>query len=490
MFKPNRTISSPMLFEYINNEQKSKQYSSINLDLSSDIQKAITNPLLSTSPNISIGWTDVPTVKSAENIISSTIMPISSSAVAINSIQTYNINQAFAQLKSSIITRGMTYANNTLATRRGYIAENFIAETYNIDATIKKIPDRAVVPESTQNASPDIIYDGGKKTASLKFYQDAASSAKAQTNPKYENQDRIIPSDQVDEGKRQLSVLANKNEVKGRMEAANLQRKTSQKLDATIKGSDGAESTPLTKENSDELAKAFKVDKAGNKIFDEAQFDSAFKKTGITKKVQLAKVMNELKGIGIAAAIGLGTGFAIGFIVTLAQNGLNPNSIRNAFVAATYQSFESAATTTVGALLGVITHKATESLAQLITTHMGSDIASSTVQNISTICNMSVVGTLTVIAFSIYQFTKLKLQGYNTKECLLRTGKTAALSLSILLISIIAQGLIGGYAGMVVSITSGIILTGYTIVQNKHNNIVARKITYYSIELCRPKIIT
>lgn len=41
---------------------------------------------------------------------------------------------------------------------------------------------------------------------------------------------------------------------------------------------------------------------------------------------------NELKGVGIAAIIGFATGASIGFIVTLAQNGLSPESFKLAAI--------------------------------------------------------------------------------------------------------------------------------------------------------------
>ncbi len=77
------------------------------------------------------------------------------------------------------------------------MAENFVAESYNIDAVIKKSSDRATVPQGHDKNSPDIVYDHGRQKASLKFYQDAEASAKAQSDPDYGNQARIVPSDMI-----------------------------------------------------------------------------------------------------------------------------------------------------------------------------------------------------------------------------------------------------------------------------------------------------
>lgn len=50
---------------------------------------------------------------------------------------TNDVNQAFSDLIANVSRRGMQYANNTVASRGGYMAENFVADSYNLDATIK-----------------------------------------------------------------------------------------------------------------------------------------------------------------------------------------------------------------------------------------------------------------------------------------------------------------------------------------------------------------
>ena len=89
---------------------------------------------------------------------------------------THDVNQAFSDLVANVSRRGMQYANNTVASRGGYMAENFVADSYNLDATIKRSDaPRATVPEENGLSSPDIQY--GDEQASLKFYKDAKSSA-------------------------------------------------------------------------------------------------------------------------------------------------------------------------------------------------------------------------------------------------------------------------------------------------------------------------
>lgn len=45
---------------------------------------------------------------------------------------THDVNQAFSDLVANVSRRGMQYANNTVASRGGYMAENFVADSYII----------------------------------------------------------------------------------------------------------------------------------------------------------------------------------------------------------------------------------------------------------------------------------------------------------------------------------------------------------------------
>lgn len=495
MFAQKRLISDTRhVPSSLNQRTKHKHITSANGTLLQEITKpSSSHPMGKRSKYDSVVNISVPSYSrnNTDRLASLATAPVVANAVGINSVQTYRIGQAFEQLRTSIISRGTQYANNSEASRRGYIAENFTAESYNIDATIKRISDRAVVPDSHQKASPDIIYDHGKKQASLKFYMDAEASAKAQTNPEYGEQVRIVPADQLEDGKAKLGQLAKKNKAKGRTDAANIQKDTAKRMAATIKGSEGAESTALTKNQADEMSKSFTVDGNGNKKINEARLDKAIEDTGLTKKVENAKLTNELRGVGIAAAIGLGTGFALGFVVTLAQNGLNPESLKHAFVCGAKQGGISAVVAagsaaismTVGATVG-------GTIGTQIIANLGTNVAQKTAEKIYEMCNTGVVGILTITAFSVYEFTKLKLNNYGTKECLLRVGKSAALSLSVLVVSIVANYYWPTVGGIVVSVVSGVIMTGYSVYSSKCEKETMRKITFYSIELCRPVIAT
>lgn len=425
--------------------------------------------------------------KNRETTISSGIF---SPVLAANSyaigIQTTNITEKFSLLKKNLASLGEKYANNTFVSRSGFMAEKWHEGTYNLDSAIKKSSTRATMLRSNAKASADIIYDNNKE-ASLKYYKDASSSAKAQTNPNYGDQARIVPSDQVSEVKSVLKKIADHNLLKGRGNAAEIQNKTEILIDDRIRSGEKVTSTPLSKKDSLELAKAIRKDENGNVFVDKKQMNNVLKDNGVIKKVNSAIIKNELKGIGIAAAIGLGTGFAIGFLVGLAQNGLNPDSIKHAFTSSVEVAGESAILATGSTILGrTIGDVASKAFTDLVLNSSGKNIAENIAHNISKMCNLGVVGSLTIMAFSVYQFAKLKLGGYSTKESLLRTGKSAMLSFSVLLISIVAQGIYGGSAGIVVSIVAGVIVTGISVRRMVRNRKIAERITLHSIELCRP----
>ena len=196
----------------------------------------------------------------------------------------------------------------------------------------------------------------------------------------------------------------------------------------------------------------------------------------------------KLLGIGAAVAIGLGTGLTIGIIVSLAQNGLSPESIKNAFVCGAKTGAESAVLAGAGTLLGeTVGLVATKSLTEVVLGRIGGNLAESMLENITKMCNMAAVGAITIIACSIYTFAKLKIMGMSTKEALLRTGKSAALSGSILVLAIVAQGIWGGPAGIVVSVIAGVVMTGVVVYQSAHDREIREQISLKVIELSCPQ---
>ncbi len=110
-------------------------------------------------------------------------------------------------------------------------------------------------------------------------------------------------------------------------------------------------------------------------------------------------------------------------------------------------------------------------------------------ENLSKMIHMGAAGTLTIAVFSAYQFMKLKLRGAATKDALIQTGKQALFSLSLLAVSIAAQGIWGGAAGMIVSVSIGIIIICYSAANSVYQRHFSEKIRVYTIEKCYPSFL-
>lgn len=357
------------------------------------------------------------------------------------------------------------------------MAENFVADSYNLDATIKRSDaPRATVPEENGLSSPDIQY--GDEQASLKFYKDAKSSAMRQSDPGYGDQHRIVPSDQVDDAKAELAKKAQENRAKGRENAATQQEKTRDLIDDRIRGKDGTESTPMTKKQNDDLSKTIKKDENGNAYVDHEAMDKVMEDTGIKGKVKNAIRKNEIQGLASAVAIGAGIGFTIGFAVSLAQSGITPDSVKYAFVNGGKSGVASGVQSVVGYGIGRTIGQIATNAIEGVLSNAGLEITA----NISKMCTMGTVGAITVAVFSTVQFVKLIYYGECLKSAAIQVGKQALFSLSLLAISIAAQGMWGGPAGIIVSIGTGIVIVSYTIADAVHQRTFAEECHIKTIE--------
>ncbi len=274
--------------------------------------------------------------------------------------------------------------------------------------------------------------------------------------------------------------MIDKNIKKGRTDAARIQQEAKDRITDRICGDNGVESTPLTKKQSLDMAKSIEKDENGqiasNKI------NKILKETGTTRKVNHAILKNELSGLGLAVAIGAGIGLTIGFITTLAQTGVTPDSLKIAIAEGARAGVESGSLAAVsygiGRTLGEVATKAITGAMQ----NLGMGIS----ENMIKMVNMGVVGTMTTIVFSVYQFIKQKLNSMETREALIQVGKQALFSMSLLAVSIAAQGIWGGSAGIIVSISVGIIMIIYAVCDAIHQRHIAEEIRVYTINECYP----
>lgn len=194
---------------------------------------------------------------------------------------------------------------------------------------------------------------------------------------------------------------------------------------------------------------------------------------------------NELTGIGMAAAIGLGVGFTIGFVTTLAQQGVSIDSLKLAAGMGIKSGLEASFLATAGhIILSNVGETISSTISQVIIGRFGVQAS----ENLFRMCQMGVVGAVSSIVFSAWLFLKLKFQGFDTKSALVKATKSLGYSLGILFISIVSQGLWGGYAGIIVSISIGLTVVIYQFIKHQVSKKVIENIQLFSVEKMRPII--
>ena len=177
----------------------------------------------------------------------------------------------------------------------------------------------------------------------------------------------------------------------------------------------------------------------------------------VTKQV----IKNELKGLGLAVAIGVGIGFSLSMITQLAKTGISPKSLKNATVQSAKVSIESGGQAALTYGIG--------RLAKLLA-NMSKGMAQTTI-----------IGSLTIAALSAYQFAKLKQSGVSTRKALSTVGKETQVSLVMLAVSVIAQG-VWAPAANIVMLTIGLYMISRTVWSSKHQREIMEKIQIYTIE--------
>ncbi|MCL1626159.1 hypothetical protein [Bacteroides caecicola] len=214
--------------------------------------------------------------------------------------------------------------------------------------------------------------------------------------------------------------------------------------------------------------------------------DPFIDKDAMLKHTNRKRVLrNEFKGIGIAAAIGFATGASIGFIVTLAQNGLSPESFKLAAIEGGKVGLE-------GMAFGVIGHVASRTIGEMATSAMTGVLANAGMElteNLMKACNMGIVGSVIIVASSIYQFVRLKRAGCSTQECLARVGKQALVSVGSLAVCAVVQVTFGTGPAIVVGIAISAVLLSYSMYKAYQDKALAERIQGYVIEKSYPSII-
>lgn len=196
-------------------------------------------------------------------------------------------------------------------------------------------------------------------------------------------------------------------------------------------------------------------------------------------------IKNEIKGAGIAAVIGFVSGASIGFIISIAQNGISPDALKDAAINGGKIGVE-------GAALGLIGHIGTRLVGDIATNAMTgllSNFGIEITENITKACNMGIAGSIAIVTFSVYQFVRLKMNGASTKDALCSVGKNAAISVASLAVTVVVQAAFGGPAALAVSVGIGAVMLSYSMYNFYHDKRLMSRIHCYTIEKSYPFII-
>lgn len=217
--------------------------------------------------------------------------------IGIQNQHLQEINDAIDRLAKSINEH--PHLNLGEEQLKGYVAEEFVAGTFNVDALRKGSSHMAFTLQDNGYGSVDIGTNFGK-SYSLKYanYADKAESYQAVLNrgtglPKYEGQELLIAPEQVDDAKAWAVRRAATNKDI-RPDVAASHEYTKEHLVGTISDSEGVESKPLSVKEAKKIAREAK----------NTEFDP--EKHGITKEQYLAEVrvdyLNQVMKAGLTAA--------------------------------------------------------------------------------------------------------------------------------------------------------------------------------------------
>lgn len=217
--------------------------------------------------------------------------------IGIQNQHLQEINDAIDRLARSINEH--PHLNLGVEQFKGYVAEEFAAGTFNVDALRKGSSHMAFTLQDNGYGSVDIGTNFGK-SYSLKYanYADKAESYQAVLNrdtrlPKYQGQELLIAPEQVEEAKGWAARRAGKDMLT-RPDVAESHEYVKEHLVGTVSDGEGVESQELSIKESKEIALEAK----------DGGFDP--EKHGITKEAYLAEVridyLNQAVKAGLTAA--------------------------------------------------------------------------------------------------------------------------------------------------------------------------------------------
>ena len=185
-------------------------------------------------------------------------------------------------------------------------------------------------------------------------------------------------------------------------------------------------------------------------------------------------LLNEIRGASISAAIGFGVALTISAVVELASMGIESVDVGDLVLHSLRSGVE-------GGTISSLVYCSGRMVSSFIQEH-GIDLLTKS----GALINYAAVGAVSIALVSTIQFIKMKMNGVETSEAFKQVGKSALYSTSILIVSIIAQGLYGGYAGLIVSTSVGLVVLSVNVVHSSHKRKLNNRIREYAIEEYKP----
>lgn len=184
-------------------------------------------------------------------------------AASLSQAYAGSVQKEIDALKNNI--NNHTHKNAPLDKLQGYMFEEFSAGTFNIESAAAGSKYRAEVLHENTLGSVDIAIKDANgnviKTISAKSWKDGAKSAieQAKVNPEtgqaqYLNQERLVPSDQINDARMTAHNRTLKNK-ETRPNVAKAYAETEKKLITKIESPDGVSSRESTRKQNDALAK-------------------------------------------------------------------------------------------------------------------------------------------------------------------------------------------------------------------------------------------
>lgn len=220
-------------------------------------------------------------------------------SIDLQNLHIKEINDAIDQLAKSI--NEYSKINLNVEQFKGFVAEEWHAWTFNIDALRKGSEHRAWTLQDNSYASVDVETNFGKEY-SLKYSNTAKAAENMQAalnpdtrSPKYHGQERLIANEQVDEAKA-WAHRRGLRDIENRPDVSKSHSEVEKHLVGKISDGNGIASKELSVEESKQIAKEAKTDG-----FDPEKH--GFKKEAFLEHIQIDYLNNAIKAGLSAAAI-------------------------------------------------------------------------------------------------------------------------------------------------------------------------------------------